>query len=75
MQKQIGDIRFYDVDELVEVLEINKQTIFRYIKNGELIASKIGQKYWITENMLRKFLETPHHRNRPSGEEAQGTLL
>jgi len=64
MKKQIGDITLYDVDELVLQLEVTKSTLLGYIKNGELIAQKVGAKYWITENMLRKFLETPHHKIR-----------
>ena len=64
MKKQIGNITLYDVDESVEQLEVTKSTLLGYIKTGELIAQKVGAKYWVTENMLQQFLETPYHKNR-----------
>lgn len=50
-------MKVYDLDELCEVLKLNKQTLRIYIREGKLKASKVGRKYIITEENLKEFLE------------------
>ena len=38
----------YTLEELSEQLDMDKQTLRSYIKNGKLKASKIGNKYFVT---------------------------
>ena len=38
----------YTLEELSEQLDIEKQKLRSYIKNGKLKASKIGNKYFVT---------------------------
>ena len=38
----------YTLEELSEQLDMEKQTLRSYIKNGKLKASKIGNKYFVT---------------------------
>ena len=38
----------YTLDELSEQLDMDRQTLRSYIKNGKLKASKIGNKYFVT---------------------------
>ena len=38
----------FTLDELSEQLDMDKQTLRNYIKNGKLKASKIGNKYFVT---------------------------
>ena len=47
----------YDLDDLVKVLKMNKQTLRIYIREGKLKASKVGRKYIVTEENLKDFLE------------------
>ena len=50
-------MKVYDLDDLVQLLKMNKQTLRIYIKEGKLKASKVGRKYIITEEHLKEFLE------------------
>ena len=48
--------KFLSVKEVAEALRVSGRSIFRYIHDGKLKASKVG--YWrISEDDLRQFLE------------------
>lgn len=50
-------MKLYDLDEVVELLGLNIQTIRIYIKEGKLKASKVGRKYVVTEDAIKEFLK------------------
>lgn len=48
--------KFLSVKEVAEALRVSERSVFRYIHDGKLKASKVG--YWrISEGDLRQFLE------------------
>lgn len=48
--------KVYTIDELVDMLQVTRRTIYNYIKEGKLKAVKIG-KYWrIPDKALEEFL-------------------
>ena len=47
----------YTVEQIAELLNVTKQTIYMYIRQGKLKAKKVGKQYIVTENNLRAFLE------------------
>lgn len=48
--------KVYTIDELVQMLQVTRRTIYNYIKEGKLKAVKIG-KYWrVTDKALEEFL-------------------
>lgn len=48
--------KFLSVKEVAEALRVSERSVFRYIHDGKLKASKVG--YWrISEDDLRQFLE------------------
>lgn len=49
---------FYLVEELAKKLRVNKMTIYRRIKAGQIEVYKIGKEYRITREAFEKFLET-----------------
>jgi len=50
------NIKFLSVKEVAEALRVSERSVFRYIHDGKLKASKVG--YWrISEDDLRQFLE------------------
>lgn len=51
------DIKFYTVDEVAEIMRVCSQTIRRRIKSKMIKAKKIGKRYLISENQLKKLLE------------------
>lgn len=55
--------KVYTIDELVQMLQVTRRTIYNYIKEGKLKAVKIG-KYWrVTDKALDEFL-TPATENK-----------
>ncbi len=46
------------VTQLAEYLQLNKLTIYRYIREGRLTASKFGKTYRIRRADVDKFLES-----------------
>jgi len=59
MQKE-----FYSVDQVAQLLQLHPKTIQRYIREGRLIAKKIGKSWRIDGHDLSQFTEGPS-----SGEE------
>ncbi len=55
--------KFYTVEELVELLHVNRDTIYRYINHGlnqdgkKLKTTKIGRRRLIAEKDLAEFLK------------------
>lgn len=47
----------YTLEELSEQLDMEKQTLRSYIKNGKLKASKIGNKYFVTGEDVMELME------------------
>ena len=50
-------MKVYTLEELIEVLQVTRRTLYNYIKTGKLKAAKMG-KYWrVTEKQLEEFLK------------------
>jgi excisionase family DNA binding protein len=56
MVKQIGDIKLYSVDDLHDALDVNERTLREWFNKGRLKGQKIGTKWYITEENLKRFL-------------------
>lgn len=50
--------RFYTIDELADILKLNRNTVKKYIELGELIAVQIGSQYRISESDLQRYIES-----------------
>ena len=50
------DIKIYSMKEVATILDVTERTLYSYIKNGKLKAKKIGGKWMITEENLKKFI-------------------
>lgn len=55
----ILDIEHFNILEVSRILKISPQTIRVYIKNNKLPGVKIGNKYYITENVILNYLNKP----------------
>lgn len=49
---------FYNLQEIAELLNMNLQTIRKYVRAGELKASKIGKQYIVTKENLKAFIDS-----------------
>jgi len=56
MPTTIEGIKFYNVQETAEALNITPTTVRAYIKAGKLKAQRVGRPLLITENNLKEFL-------------------
>lgn len=50
-------MKIYNLNEVCELLKMNKQTIRKYIRNGKLKASKVGTHYLVTEDAIKEYLK------------------
>jgi excisionase family DNA binding protein len=50
------EIKIFTIEEAAETLKTRPSTIKSLIKEGKLSAKKIGGRWILTENDLRKFL-------------------
>ena len=57
MSTIIESITFYTIQETAFALQVSTATVRNMIKDGRLKAQKIGQRYLITEGMLRSYLK------------------
>lgn len=52
----MNEIKIYSIEEVAEILKISRRTIYTYLKEGKLVAVKIG-KYWrVTQENLEAFI-------------------
>lgn len=51
------NIILYSIDDLVEMLQVTRRTIYNYIKSEQLKANKVGGRWIVTEENFKKFIE------------------
>lgn len=49
--------KFMTPREVAEILQINEQTVRRYLREGKLKGLKIGHTWRISEKQLQEFIE------------------
>jgi phage antirepressor YoqD-like protein len=54
--KQIGDIRFYDVQEIAKAFDMTPQSIRKFLREGRIKARKFGTRWYVTEEAMREYL-------------------
>lgn len=59
MPKKIGDLTLYSVDDLHEMLGISKLTLRAYLREGKIRARKLGVSWYVTEDAIREYFESP----------------
>ncbi len=50
--------KLYSLDDLEDKLKMTVRSLRELIKSGELVASKIGRRYIVTETNLQKFVKS-----------------
>ena len=54
----MAEIKVYTLDEVADIMQVTKRTLYNYIKAGTLKAVKMG-KYWrVSEDNLQAFIST-----------------
>ena len=50
------EINLYNVDQVAKALQLNKQTILRFIREGKIKATKAGRSYRIEHQAVKDYL-------------------
>jgi excisionase family DNA binding protein len=50
--------------EVARLLKLNTETVYHYIKKGDLPAARLGRKYIVTEKDLDRFIQRRKEVNR-----------
>jgi excisionase family DNA binding protein len=58
MRKKLRE--FLTVDEVAKELRVDRRTIMRWIRTGQLPAIKVGQTYRILKSEYQDFLKNRH---------------
>jgi excisionase family DNA binding protein len=53
----LGKDRFYDVQELTKKLGFSPSKITRSIQNGTLAGKKVGRKYYVHEDAVKRMFQ------------------
>ena len=56
---EIGNRIAYDLHELSQKLQLSERTLRKYIHNGKLQAFKVGLKYYVTQDSIDQYFDTP----------------
>jgi hypothetical protein len=51
-----GNVKIYDVEELIPMLRLSRKAIRGYIAEGRLIGRKVGKRWLVSEDALKIFL-------------------
>jgi dihydroxyacetone kinase-like predicted kinase len=63
MPKKLGDLILYSVDDLHSELGISKMTIRAYLREGRLKGKKFGVSWYVTDQALKDFFNSPSEEN------------
>ncbi|NLG84189.1 MAG: helix-turn-helix domain-containing protein [Firmicutes bacterium] len=50
--------QYYTPEEVANLLKINRETLYRWVREGRIKAKKIGTLLRIPESELKRFLES-----------------
>lgn len=56
--------RLYTLQEVADILRLNRQTLYNNIRKGRLQATKYGKEYRITEEQLQDIIQNGYGSNR-----------
>jgi len=54
--KTIAGIEMYEVEDLMDQLNLSRYTVRNYLKDGKLKGRKIGIRWYVSEDNLAEFL-------------------
>ncbi len=63
---KVGELVAYSVEELAEMLGLHERTVRGMLREGRLKGSKVGKKWYVTEENLKDIFREP---DQPDKEE------
>lgn len=61
MTKQI---KLYTLQEVADILKLNRQTLYNKIRAGEFEINKVGKEYRVTEEQLQDIIKNGFNKNQ-----------
>lgn len=55
-EQKLNNITIYTLTDLEQILGVTHRTLLQYVKDGRIKGVKVGGKWRITEENLKKFL-------------------
>ena len=55
--KEVIFMMFYSVDKVANIMDVHKETVYRWIRKGKLKASKPGKHYRIKKEDFDEFID------------------
>lgn len=55
MPLQAAGLTLYTVEEVAELFQVHRNTIFNYLRSGRLPGRKLGRRWYIAEQDLRAY--------------------
>ncbi len=52
-----NELKIYSLKEVEEILQVTQRTLYNYIKEGKLKATKIGKHWRVSHEDLKEFIE------------------
>lgn len=56
------EIKAYSIEEVSQILKVTRRTLYNYLKDGRLRATKIGKEWRVRHQDLEAFLTGEHQR-------------
>ncbi len=57
MDELKNSLKVYSINEVEEMLQVTKRTLYSYIKDGRLRATKIGREWRVKHADLQAFID------------------
>ncbi len=55
--KKYNETKFYSLEEVAEIIQVSRRSMYNYIKDGRLKANKVGGRWIVSEEQLQNFIE------------------
>ena len=63
----MSELKFYTVNDLIELLGVTRRTIYRYIGEGKLEGVKLGKSWRFTPKDIEDFMEVMKKTHNKQG--------
>lgn len=59
MPIQAAGLTLYTVEEVAELFELHRNTVFKYLRTGRLPGHKLGRRWYVSDEALRAYFDRP----------------
>lgn len=55
--KTMAEVKFYKLEEVEQILQLTRRTLYNYIKSGKLKAVKVGRDWRVSAKAIQELSE------------------